>query len=283
MDIRRFFCVLMVCWFVIGFGCGLTYAREMEGGRMAYLRIEEVPQEVWGRVAEKRFLFGHQSVGFNILDGIRAVVREHPEIRLNIVETRDNGAFGRPVFAHARVGKNKQPATKIDDFVQLVVQPGVGDRLDGAALKLCYVDVIDGSNVKMIFDHYRQAMSKLQQRHLKLSLIYFTAPLTTAEMNWKWRVKAVLGKQDPNFADNISRQRFNDMMRAKYGPSGYLFDLAAIESTAPDGQRMTFSREGQTYEKLYPGYTNDGGHLNETGARLVGEQFLLFLANHFGR
>jgi lysophospholipase L1-like esterase len=36
--------------------------------------------------------------------------------------------------------------------------------------------------------------------------------------------------------------------------------------------------DGKTYYHLVPDYTNDGGHLNETGRKLVAEQLLLTIA-----
>jgi len=40
-----------------------------------------------------------------------------------------------------------------------------------------------------------------------------------------------------------------------------LFDLAAIESTAPDGTRASFMKDGKTYYQMVSDYTHDGGHL----------------------
>ena len=57
-----------------------------------------------------------------------------------------------------------------------------------------------------------------------------------------------------------------------------LFDLAAIESTAPDGTRASFVRDGKTYYQMVSDYTHDGGHLNELGQKRVAEQLLVFLA-----
>ena len=51
-------------------------------------RLKEVPQEKWDRLAQKRVYFGHQSVGQNILDGIKTVMNSFPKIHLNIVEHR---------------------------------------------------------------------------------------------------------------------------------------------------------------------------------------------------
>ncbi|MEF9476235.1 MAG: hypothetical protein L0958_06070, partial [Candidatus Mariimomonas ferrooxydans] len=58
-----------------------------------------------------------------------------------------------------------------------------------------------------------------------------------------------------------------------------LFDLALIESTDSEGGMATFKKCGKSFYSLVPSYTNDGGHLNEDGRRIVAEQLLIFLAN----
>jgi hypothetical protein len=67
-------------------------------------------------------------------------------------------------------------------------------------------------------------------------------------------------------------------MRREYGGREPLFDLAAVESTRPDGSRETLSLGGKTAFALHPGYTNDGSHLNEVGRRRAAEALLTLLA-----
>ncbi|MHC4582346.1 MAG: hypothetical protein ACYS14_12895, partial [Planctomycetota bacterium] len=80
-----------------------------EVGRIVLASIDDVPQEYWARLSGKRIFFGHKSVGYNIIDGIRDVLDERREIKLNVVETRDPAEFGAPVFAHSQVGRNTDP------------------------------------------------------------------------------------------------------------------------------------------------------------------------------
>ena len=41
----------------------------------------------------------------------------------------------------------------------------------------------------------------------------------------------------------------------------------------------TFTKDGENYYSLVPDYTDDGGHLNEKGRKIVAEQLLILLAN----
>ncbi len=79
--------------------------------------IDDVPREYWAKLAEKKIFFGHQSVGYNIIEGVKDIMRERNYIKLNIVETREPVQFDQPIFAHAEVGRNTNPATKIVAFV----------------------------------------------------------------------------------------------------------------------------------------------------------------------
>jgi len=54
-------------------------------------------------------------------------------------------------------------------------------------------------------------------------------------------------------ADNVARERFNALIRGEYA-GHHLFDIAAIESTKPDGTRVSGSYDNQGYFALYDGY-----------------------------
>jgi len=44
--------------------------KTMDISRAALALVRQIPEDSWKRLAERRIYFGHQSVGFNILDGI---------------------------------------------------------------------------------------------------------------------------------------------------------------------------------------------------------------------
>ncbi len=92
----------------------------------------------------------------------------------------------------------------------------------------------------------------------------------------KTSLKKLLGQGEPDKAANIKREAFNAHLREKYGK--LVFDLAALESTLPNGQRTSFVEDGKTYYALDPSYSDDGGHLNATGRRIVAAGLLRFLA-----
>jgi hypothetical protein len=69
-----------------------------------------------------------------------------------------------------------------------------------------------------------------------------------------------------------------ELLIKQYEGKEPIFDIAKIQSTYPDGNRCTFSKFGERYYSMVPGYFSDGGHLNETSRKKVAEQFLILLA-----
>jgi hypothetical protein len=252
--------------------CG---ASELVGPPVKLASIQELDERARAALASGRFFFGHQSVGFDVLDGVVAVSASHPEVKLRIVEGRDAAQLDGPALLHARIGENERPREKIDDFVR-VLEGGVGERVDLAAMKLCYIDFDEATDVRALFEHYRAAMASLRARFPKLALAHVTVPLKVVGTGPKAQVKALLGKKNVSFEANRKRAEFNELLRAEY--PGAVFDLAEIESTAPDGRRLQVSFGGASAPALLPEYTTDGGHLNERGRARVAEPFLAFLA-----
>ena len=252
------------------------------GGKMSketikFPSIKDIPASAWKKLTQKKIYFGHQSVGFNIIDGIKDLMKENPKIKLNIVETADQSDFGAGLFAHSRIGKNVYPKSKIDEFVEFI-NKGIGGKADAAALKFCYVDVKAGTNVENIFNSYSNSISKIKNKYSNLTIIHFTTPLTQRQTGIKASIKKLIGRPVGGVDDNIKRNEYNEMLRKEYEGKGSLFDIAKIESTFPDGTRCSFTKDGKTYYSMVPEYTYDGGHLNETGRKKVAEQLLILLS-----
>ena len=246
----------------------------MTSAQSAPAKIESPPKAVWRAVAQQKIYFGHMSVGFNILDGVRDLM-QGSGFELKILETSDPAEFGKPVFAHSPIGKNGYPLSKIDQF-RAILESGVGDKADIAFFKFCYVDIHGGTDVPALIRAYDEAIQALQTRFPKLTIAVVTAPLTAVPTGFKTSVKKLLGQGEPDKAANIKREEFNTHLREKYGK--LVFDLAALESTLPNGERTTFVEGDKTYYALDPSYTDDGGHLYGTGSKFVAAGLLRFLA-----
>lgn len=77
----------------------------------------------------------------------------------------------------------------------------------------------------------------------------------------------------------VARAQLAATVRAEYASTGRVFDLATIESTAPDGSRIGGTSGGQPYYQPYSGYLQDGGHLNATGAEVADTKLFKLLAS----
>lgn len=251
-------------------------------------KIKDISETQWKTLAGKKIYFGHQSVGNNIIDGIKQIIKENPQISLNIVETNDPQRFSGPIFAHSPVGKNTDPQSKIDAFAGFMDQ-GLKNTVDIAFFKFCYIDITAATDVDKVFSAYKTTLKALQTKYPKVVFIHFTVPLRTVpvglQASIRGFIKRIIGLSSgySGYDDNIKRENFNQLIRSEFSSTPHasratLFDLALFESTLPDGRRATFSKDGKTYYRLVPEYTNDGGHLNESGRKIVAEQLLIFLS-----
>ncbi len=242
-----------------------------------YESIKDVPESAWEKLADKKIYFGHQSVGYNIVDGIKDIMKENPQIKLNIVETNDPADFNTGLFAHSRVGKNNDPKAKNDDFANLI-KKGLGDKADIAFFKYCYVDANARTDVKRVFEDYENTMEQLKNEYPKTKFVHVTMPLTTVQSGAKAWVKGFLGKSIGGYDDNIQRNNYNKLLRKIYMDKEIIFELASIESTYDNKRREIFESDRMTYRALIPDYSYDGKHLNERGRKIVAENLLILLA-----
>jgi hypothetical protein len=239
--------------------------------------LDRVPAATWEELARKRIYFGHQSVGHDLIAGITDIRGSRPQIQLDVVETADLAGLPGPAFAHSGVGSNTDPESKIRDFVKHIEAAGPAG-VDIAFLKFCYVDVTAATPVEKLFATYKEAMARIERDFPRTTLVHVSVPLTLPQSGLKARVKKLLGRQPEGYEDNRARAAFNAMLRTEYAGKRPFFDLAAAESTLPDGSAVRVEIGSDTIPCLAKCYTSDGGHLNETGRVVVAREALLVLA-----
>ena len=231
-------------------------------------------------VARTRVFFGHFSVGMNVLNAIPGVYADHgvsaPPIEQGCAEPGPNGGF----IAHQFIGENHKPQLKLEDFDR-TMRGGMGRQVDVALMKFCSVDITTSTDVDALFARYRDTMGALERDFPNVTFIHVTVPLTTEPdlfTQLKTRLKTLLGRRDGRAQPaNVARERLNALIRGEYA-GRHLFDLAAIESTKPDGTRVSGRYDDQGYFALYDGYASDMGHLNAVGAPLAATAFLEAIA-----
>jgi hypothetical protein len=228
------------------------------------------------RIAQRRIFFGHQSVGVNLLDGVKHLAMT-AGIPVRVDEVSKASAVESAMIGHSFIAENGNPFRKLESFEQVMGSQATG--LDIALMKFCYVDFAPETDVKKLFARYRATIDSLHARNPGTTFVHVTAPLTVIPAGIKIRLKQLLGSAPPEFTDNLRREEYNALLRKTYQGREPIFDLARIESTAPDGSLETVEWKGSVVPVMVPAYTEDGGHLNAVGQLRAARELVSVLAS----
>lgn len=237
----------------------------------------------WQQLSEATVVFGHQSIGSNIIDGLEVVAARYSGFELPIVgiSAADIGAGELPKgpgLFHFAVGRNRDPYAKISSFRDVMASE-LGRRAEIALLKFCYADFGYESDPDVVFDAYARAVDEMRLANPNTRFLHATSPLgvpkrrTPADRAKDW-VKALLGR--PVYADpNVARNRYSARIIERYAPD--VFDISRIESTGQDGSRALQSLGGEDVYFMLRDWTDDGAHLSPLGRERAAEEFLRVL------
>jgi hypothetical protein len=232
---------------------------------------------------QKRILFGHQSVGEDIINGLKELFKtQYKDRQLNITEFA-NSKPDSPGLYHFHVGKNRNPELKINHFKEVILN-GAGNDFDIIMMKLCYVDIVKNSTdeTDSLFDLYVASVQEIKEKFPQLKVIHCTVPLKTRdtfEKGKKAEIKRFLmsltGKR-ANDESNAKREYFNQKIRQKFAGADLVFDIAKIEAlkSLKSSDMLSDNSNSKSPLFLQPGLSNDGGHLNELGQKWVAAHFL---------
>ena len=232
-------------------------------------------RSVLERVALKRVFFGHQSVGMNLLDGVKQLASTEG-IPIRVVEVNTASEVTSSMIGHTFIAENGNPLKKIKSFEQAMATHDA--EPDIALMKFCFVDFTAKTDVKALFSAYRSTIERLKAIHPDTTFVHVTVPLTTIQGGFKQNLKRLLGRPPYGTIENIRREEYNALLRQTYQGHEPIFDLAKIESTAPDGSVSTIEWEGKIAPAMTPSYTDDGGHLNAAGKLRAARELISVLA-----
>lgn len=262
---------LLALFFVLLSGCERNVVQSTSIIHGANLTDDEVSS-----LKSKKAFFGHQSVGDNIVQGIRDLMTEDPRLKLNLVNSSDPEQLAGPAFVECHIGHNGKPESKTEAFAAILKQ-GMGKQGGIVMHKYCFVDFDSSTDVQRLFENYRDEINALKREYPLLRIVHITVPLTTVEPAPKAWVKTMLGRTTAREA-SAKRNEFNRLLKQSYASTDPIFDLAEVESTLPDGSRSYFMRGNEKIYTLAPKYTTDGGHLNDAGRCAAAERLLRILA-----
>lgn len=227
-------------------------------------------------LAAHRIYFGHQSVGANIVDGIRDIAGLHPDVPFVIVDPSAARSIGTPFFAESLIGRNSDPNSKCSAFEDVMAEFDPGS-VDIALMKFCYVDIKHETNIDSVFSRYVRGMDSLKRSYPGTTFVHITVPTTERTSALKQFAKKVLGKVDTWDVAATKRYEYNQRLRSTFA-SEPLFDLERIESRRPDGEVLEFEYRGKRATMLYGAYSDDGGHLNDYGRKVVAREMIRYIA-----
>jgi hypothetical protein len=237
--------------------------------------MQALSLEAIKKVAGKKIFFGHMSVGLNILDGLKDLQNEKSEFNnINMIEMNSDPVIEKAGLYHQKVGYNAVPKGKCDTFESILSANEIGEKFDAVVLKFCYVDFRKETNVKEIFDYYVRTVNNIKSKFPYLQIVHITVPLTVHSGGIKKSIKNLIYGDLPN----IKRNEFNNRLKSAYEGKDPILDLAAVESTYPDGNRESFEHNGNVVYALIPGYTYDGGHLNKIGRYRAANEMIRVLS-----
>jgi hypothetical protein len=228
-------------------------------------------------LARRSIFFGHQSVGMNLLDGITRIVKREGD-SLAVRDVTGSPSVSPGVISHAFEPENGKPEMKLQGFAR-DIEALSATPPDLALLKFCYADFGAGTDVQALFARYQSTLANLRVRHPGITFVHVTVPLTRVQGGFKAQVKRFVGGTPGGVAENARRDDYNQLMRNAYQGREPLFDLAAVESTRPNGTRETVDWKGRAVPVLVEAYASDFGHLNETGQDRAARSLLGVLAS----
>ncbi|MBN2009297.1 hypothetical protein JW960_08115 [candidate division KSB1 bacterium] len=254
----------------------------MERSKSDSIKIDNLTNDQWENFKKKKIYFGHQSVGQNIIDGMLTIRNNAYVTGFNIEKLSNKNQLNRNALFHQFIGENYDPYSKINAFKN-VINTKIGETVDIAFFKFCYVDIDANTNIQKLFEFYTTFMDTLINEYPNVTFIHTTIPLVSLKRNIKDWIKIIIGKNTIKNAEaNIRRNEFNEMLRNKYDNKVPIFDIAKFESTLPNGQRVFFINNEIEYESMAPIYSNDGGHLNQLGRKVVANALLTLLSEVTG-
>ena len=230
----------------------------------------------WSAIANRTIYFGHQSVGSSVCTGVEGLAKDYA-VGLRVVQTHEPETVTGPAVVHFLAGQHRDYASKNAAVLRLL-ESETRARNPVVLLKYCYGDITYQREYRLLFDAYRDTVDTIQFEHPDVTLVHTTIPLTIAETGLKARTKQYLGRTSTRDAA-IARHRYNELVRAEFGASEPIFDLAKVQATRPDGMVAGFTAGGSTIETLAPENTADGTGLNPRCSRIAAEKLLDVLAD----
>lgn len=224
------------------------------------------------KIQSAKIFFGHQSVGENIINGIKQLNNDN---NMNLIEKEEYQELPDSFFLHLKIGQNENPESKCNAFASVI--DSLNGNIDIVLMKFCYIDINRDTDVESLFEYYKTNMDSLIKKYPEVTFLHITSPLRYNAKGFGVWVRELLGRPNNSKLDNVKRNEYNNLLKTYY-PEESIFDLAKYQSTYKDGEREYFEMNGNKNFSLIEEYTNDGGHLNELGSKIIAAELINILS-----
>jgi len=221
-------------------------------------------------VRSKRIVFAHQSVGLQVIQGTQMWADQLSASDPNVVDVvNDSIPSSGGFFGHFYAGTNGDPQSKLDHLDSLM-RGGLASEVDFCILKFCYADLRNSNPDPLVWQAYAQNIFNSYKTYMDALVSSFPA------VKFIFATSAIVMGENSDGAHNKVRNYYNDLVRAEYASTGRLWDVAGIESTDPDDNKILYNG----YESLYSGYASpDQRHIYGLGRTTVSSYLLRMIAS----
>lgn len=227
-----------------------------------------------------RVLFGVQSVGTDIAKGIPQAYSAAHQPKPKVTSWNKAKNTRGSVVATAKIGSNGNALSKLRAFARLV-NDAPRNSVDVALMAFNYQDVSAETDIDNLLQSYSETMESVEKANPDITFLYTTVPVTTSN-SWRAIDQSTvdgLGDADqPVWQDNIARERLNTVIRERYGPTGRLFDIAALQAKIGSGKVAAKQHEDHWYYVMTPSLSSDGKQLNKNGSTQLAQALMLLVA-----
>jgi len=223
-----------------------------------------------------KIYFEHASVGSNTIDGLNALGARDSQFSFSSTKRTsinfdplgatippswysEAGRFGDVSRGYPAAGQ-LYAQDKLA-FFDVNIRGGIGDKVDVAMFKLCYLDGnVDGQE---LFNQVRSTMEALEAQFPKVSFVWWTMPV----QNWA----------------NVNSFNYNNLVRNYcHVNNKWLLDIADLETKDASGYQFIdeehFNWTGTRIPVINPTYTLDNGHLYGDGADKIAQAWWSLMA-----
>ncbi len=207
---------------------------------------------------QKRWIFAHQSVGYQVIQGIQSWCNDFSLPNPIVVDVTSGSIPGSGGYlGHWYAGTNGDGFSKLTDF-DTRIRGGLHAQADIFVIKFCYADLRPnvGYTPAQLFAQYEATIDGLRASYPTKTFIAAT--------------ETIVMEVDEDGPNNALRMEYNNLVRAKYGPPGppnTLWDIALALSTDPSGNRIRTGTAPNWVEHLYSAYASpDQEHISGAGS-----------------